>query len=110
MSKETPSQQPKPARSTRRQQNKKGIEDAPAISEPPILKVLADLFEQHRPKVKPVYPVDPETNTIHLPPPVVRELKSLIRTGEKITAVKRVATLTGAGLRIAKDYVDSLNK
>jgi ribosomal protein L7/L12 len=34
----------------------------------------------------------------------------LIQTGKKVEAVKRVTELTGAGLRISKDYVDSLVK
>lgn len=77
-------------------------------SELPLLKTLADHYEQHRPKIKPVYPFDPKTNTIHLPPEIDKELKSLLQASDKIAAVKRVADLTGAGLRMSKDYVDDL--
>ena len=56
----------------------------------------------------PAYPFDPKTNTIHLPPEIDKELKSLLQAGHKIAAVKRVTELTGAGLRISKDYVDDL--
>jgi len=32
----------------------------------------------------------------------------LVLTGQGVEAVKRVTELTGAGLRVSKDYVDSL--
>jgi ribosomal protein L7/L12 len=35
-------------------------------------------------------------------------LRELVRTGQKIEAVKQVTRLTGASLRVAKDYVDGL--
>jgi ribosomal protein L7/L12 len=80
----------------------------PKKFELPILKALDDLYEKHRKKIKPLYPFDKKTNTIHLPEEVVIDLKFLIVTGKKVEAVKRVAELTGAGLRISKDFVDSL--
>jgi ribosomal protein L7/L12 len=80
----------------------------PKKFEPPILKVLDDLYEKHRKKIKPLYPYDKKTNTIHLPEEVVIDLKFLIVAGNKVEAVKRVAELTGAGLRVSKDFVDSL--
>lgn len=56
----------------------------------------------------PPYPFDPNRNVIRLPKEVVDDLRRLIRTGQKIEVVKQVAKLTGAGLRVAKDYVDGL--
>jgi ribosomal protein L7/L12 len=37
-------------------------------------------------------------------------LKFILLTGNKVAAVKRVAELTGAGLRLSKDFVDELSK
>jgi len=76
--------------------------------EPPILKALDDLYEKHRKKIKPLYPYDKKTNAIHLPDDIVADLKFLLLAGNKVEALKRVAELTGAGLRISKDYVDNL--
>ena len=80
----------------------------PKKYEPPILKALDDLYEKHRKKIKPLYPYDKKTDTIHLPEEVVVDLKFLIVADNKVEAVKRVAELTGAGLRVSKDFVDSL--
>ena len=77
-------------------------------TDPPILKALNELYEKHRKKVKPLYPYDEKTNTIHLPDDIVVDLKFLILAGNKIEALKRVAELTGAGLRVLKDYLDNL--
>ncbi len=57
---------------------------------------------------KPPYPYDPVTGTILLPDPIKEELRRMIARGEKIEAMKRVLELTGAGLKISKDYVDGL--
>lgn len=80
----------------------------PKKPEPPILKALEELYEKHRKKIKPLYPYDKKTNTIHLPDEIVADFKFLILAGNKVEAIKRVAELTGAGLRISKDYVDDL--
>jgi ribosomal protein L7/L12 len=77
-------------------------------SEPPLLKTIADLHQQERPKIKPVYSYNQKTNEIHLPDEIVADLKFLLLAGNKVAAVQRVAELTGAGLRISKDYVDAL--
>jgi ribosomal protein L7/L12 len=69
---------------------------------------LADAFEQTRKKTVALYPYDKQTNTITLPPGVEATLRELILAGNKIEAVKRVTELTGAGLRVSKDYVDNL--
>ena len=80
----------------------------PKKSEPPILKTLLELYEQERPKIKPAYPYNRKTDKINLPDEIVADLKFLLMAGNKVAAVKRVAELTGAGLRISKDYVDAL--
>ena len=77
-------------------------------SEPPILKTLNDLYEKTRKKVTPLYPVNKKTGKIELPDDIVADLKFLMLVGRKPEALKRVAELTGAGLRISKDYIDSL--
>ena len=75
-----------------------------------ILDILEKLYEWRRPKVAPEYPYNRETDTVHLPPEIIAELKKLIKAGESPKALKRVADLTGASLRISKDYVDALRK
>jgi ribosomal protein L7/L12 len=59
-------------------------------------------------KSPPPFPYDPRTNTIQLPSDVVHELFHLVKDGNKVEAIKRVMELTGAGLKAAKDYVDTL--
>lgn len=59
-------------------------------------------------KSSPPFPSDPETNAIQLPSEVVHELFHLVKAGNKDEAVRRVVELTGAGLQVAKDYVDTL--
>jgi ribosomal protein L7/L12 len=76
--------------------------------EHPLLQALENLYAVHRKKVTPLYPYDPQTNTIHLPPTEVDRLRKLLRKGDKVEAVKIVSQLTGAGLRVSKDYVDAL--
>ena len=75
-----------------------------------ILDILEKLYEWRRPKIKAKYPYNRETDTVHLPPEIVTELKEILATGEKPKAIKRVAELTGASLRISKDFVDDLLK
>jgi len=76
----------------------------------PLLDEIERLYEQQRPKVEPKYPYDRKTDTIQLPPEIVKDLKFTLLMGNKVAAVKRVAELTGAGLRVSKDYVDELSK
>jgi len=76
--------------------------------EPPILQRLEEEFERVRDKTPPPFPYDPQTNTITLPYEIESELRHLVMTGRKVEAVKRVTQLTGAGLRVSKDYVDGL--
>ena len=77
-------------------------------SEPSILKALEDLYEKERKKIVPLYPFDKKTGKIELPEEVISDLKFFLLVGNKPAAVKRVAELTGAGLRLSKDYVDGL--
>ena len=80
----------------------------PKRSEPPILAMLEKAFAKYRKKVKPLFPYDTQTDVIRLPHDIKEELRRLVLTGKKVEAVKRVTELTGAGLRVSKDYVDSL--
>ncbi len=57
---------------------------------------------------EPPYPPSKGTGKITLPPQVEQELRQLVQSGKKVEAVQRVVHLTGAGLKISKDYVDSL--
>ena len=73
-----------------------------------ILFFLGMAFVIARDKTTPKLPYDKKTKTVVLPAKITREVRHLVVTGQKIEAIKRVAQLTGAGLRISKDYVDSL--
>lgn len=59
-------------------------------------------------ETSPPFPCDPRTNAIQLPSDVVHELFHLVQDGHKAEAVKRVMELTGAGLKISQNYVDTL--
>ena len=65
-------------------------------------------FQKRRKKVKVPYPYDQKQNIIKLPKNIEAELRELVIHGEKVKAVKRVTELTGAGLRVSKEYVDGL--
>jgi ribosomal protein L7/L12 len=73
-----------------------------------ILFFLGMAFAITRDKIAPQFPYDKKTKTVVLPAKMTKEVRHLVVTGRKIEAIKRVAQLTGAGLRISKDYVDSL--
>lgn len=53
-----------------------------------------------------LYPYDQKTDKIILPPDVEKEIRELVRRGNKIEAIRRVIDLSGAGLKVSKDYVD----
>jgi len=74
-----------------------------------ILVILEKVFVIVRKKDDPPFPYDKSTNTVNLPLEIEQELRRLISTGYRVEAVKRVTKLTGAGLRISKDYVDNLD-
>jgi hypothetical protein len=80
----------------------------------PILRFIQWLLEVAfriaRPKIVPLYPYDRQSRTIRLPREIERELRRLVAAGNKVEAVKRVTRLTGAGLRVSKDYVDGLTE
>ena len=80
----------------------------PKRAKPPILAMLEKAFAKYRKKVKPLFPNDAQTDVIRLPQHIEEELRHLVLTGKPVEAVKRVAELTGAGLRVSKDYVDGL--
>lgn len=74
-----------------------------------LLSLLEEMHEKHRDRsTPPPYPYDEERGLIRLPVDVVAELRQMIRSGNVPGAVQMVAKLTGAGLRVAKDYVDGL--
>jgi len=73
-----------------------------------ILVVLEKVFALLRKKAVYPFPYNAKINTISLPAQIERELRGLVSTGKKVEAMKRVLSLTGAGLRVSKDYVDQL--
>jgi ribosomal protein L7/L12 len=75
-----------------------------------LLVVLEKVFALLRKKVVYPFPYNKSTHTISLPIQIERELRRLVSTGNKVEAMKRVISLTGAGLRVSKDYVDKLAK
>ena len=79
-------------------------------SEPPILAMLEEAFAKYRKRVEPLFPYDRQSNTIQLPANIEEEIGYLVLRGDKVQAIKRVTELTGAGLRVSKDYVDNLVK
>jgi ribosomal protein L7/L12 len=72
------------------------------------LVVLEKVFALRRKKAVYPFPYNIRTHTISLPAQIERELRRLVSTGNKVEAMKRVISLTGAGLRVSKDYVDTL--
>jgi len=54
-------------------------------------------------KAGPRYPYDKRADTITLPPEIENEIRQLVRSGNRIEAMKRVLELTGAGLKVSKD-------
>ena len=77
----------------------------------PFLDTLEAMFEKERKQsITPPFPFDKEQNIIRLPPEVERHLQKLVRSGNKKEAMEQVTKLTGAGLRLAKDYVDGLER
>ena len=72
------------------------------------LEQLDKAFQAKQNNPNPPFPYNKDTNTIQLPKSIDQELCSLLEQGLKVEAVKRVTQLTGAGLRVSKDYVDNL--
>lgn len=61
-------------------------------------------------RIRPPYPYDPQTGKIEWPPKAENEIRAMIQSGNPIAAVKRVLDWPGAGLALAKKYVDDLAK
>ncbi len=59
---------------------------------------------------KPPYPYDKRTEKISLPGHVQEEIRRLVKAGKKLEAIQRVLHLTGAGLKVSKDYVDQVQR
>ncbi len=74
------------------------------------LVLLERIFAVTRNKATPLYPYDKRTDVITLPSIIRKELLELVAAGNKVEAVRRVARLTGAGLRTSKDYVEGLQR
>ena len=73
-----------------------------------LLELLDKAFQAKQNNPNPPFPYDKDANTIQLPKNIEQELCSLLEQERKVEAVKRVTQLTGAGLRVSKDYVDDL--
>ena len=58
----------------------------------------------------PSFPWDKNTDTISLPSDIECEIAELASVGDQIRAIRKVMELTGAGLKVSKDYVDSLKE
>ena len=56
----------------------------------------------------PLYPYDKSTDTISLPPALEKEILHTASTKGVPVAMKKVMDLTGAGLKVSKDYIDGL--
>ncbi len=56
------------------------------------------------------YPYDPQTKTITLPVAVRDEVVQLVVAGNNVAAIQRVLQLIGAGPKISKDDVDTLER
>ncbi len=72
------------------------------------LLALDKLFSLTHSKVTPVYPYDTTSQTIRLPDSVNKEIRRFVASGNTVEAVKLVSRLTGAGLRVSKNYIDGL--
>ena len=73
-----------------------------------VLVLIEGLFFVVRKKEAPLYPYDKKAQKISLPKDVEKQLQRLIVDGNKAEAVRQVTRLTGANLRVSKDYVDHL--
>jgi hypothetical protein len=64
------------------------------------LRLLDKLYQARRKPFTPLYPYDKRTNTVSLPLEIQKEVRHLVLAGRKPEALKKVANLTGASLRI----------
>jgi hypothetical protein len=56
----------------------------------------------------PIYPYDKNTDTISLPPALEKDVMDIASSRGVPVAMKKVMELTGAGLKVSKDYIDNL--
>lgn len=56
----------------------------------------------------PIHPYDKDTDTISLPPELEKEILHTASTKGVLVAMKKVMALTGAGLKVSKNYIDGL--
>jgi ribosomal protein L7/L12 len=92
----------------RKQFKKNRTKPSNKISVKGFLEWLDEEFQARQNNPNPPYPYNRDTNTIKLPKEIEEELMDFLRNSHKVEAVKQVTILTGAGLRISKDYVDDL--
>ena len=59
-------------------------------------------------RAAPLYPYDKSTDTISLPPALEKDILNLALAKGVPIAMKEVMQLTGAGLKVSKDYIDNL--
>ncbi|MCA9998202.1 MAG: hypothetical protein KDE56_20715 [Anaerolineales bacterium] len=71
---------------------------------------LLEAMQKRQQFVVPPYPVDPKTGRIRLPGKLRQEVRERLKQGGKPAAIQQVMQLTGAGLRVAKVYVDGLGE
>ena len=90
----------------RKRNSKRPAEPESEISIKGFLEWLDQEFQSRQNNPNPPYPYNRKTNAIQLPEEIEKELIAMVKAGEKVEAIKRVTKLTGAGLRVSKDYVD----
>ena len=56
----------------------------------------------------PLHPYDKQTDTISLPLEIEKEVKDIALSQGVPLAMRKVMDLTGAGLKVSKDYIDNL--
>lgn len=78
--------------------------------QPRILKVIEELYEKERRKITPLYPVNKKTGKIELPNDVIADVEFFLLVGNKSAAVKPVAELTGASLRMSALQINFLDQ
>jgi hypothetical protein len=59
-------------------------------------------------RATPLYPYDKSTDTISLPPALEKDILNLASEKGVPIAMKKAMELTGAGLKVSKNYIDNL--
>ena len=73
-----------------------------------VLWSLDKLYQATRKRGEVKYPYDKHTGTISLPEHLEDEVRQIAVQEGRPKAIKKVGELTGAGLRVSKNYVDYL--